>query len=93
MLSSNVLLNLPSAYFLRGFTRLCHGSGGFWPLTAEARVSPGEDFPPEFFGFPLPISFHWGSILILWAMNNRPSGGLSLETKSYPIDMNNRFPH
>jgi hypothetical protein len=39
-------------------------------------------------GFPLSISFHYGSpcSYITWGMNNRPVGGRSSETQSQPID-------
>jgi hypothetical protein len=38
----------------------------------------------EFFGFPLSVSFHQGSLYecIIWRMNNRPIRGNGLETVS-----------
>jgi hypothetical protein len=33
------------------------------------------------------MSFHQGSPCTTWWMNNRPVGGLSSETWSYPVDM------
>jgi hypothetical protein len=55
-------------------------------------------FLAEFFGFPLWISFHLSSMLIIWGMNNRPVYGCSSGTWSFSASMNNiqhllcRFP-
>jgi hypothetical protein len=48
-------------------------------------------FITEFFGFPLSISFHHGSLYsyIIWGMKNRPTGGRNSQTQSHPINMNN----
>jgi hypothetical protein len=77
-----------------------------WPFIVEAWVHPGQSmwdvwwakwhwgrFHPEFFGFPLPISFHREPpySYIIWGMNNMPIGGCSSETSSHPIDINNRL--